>query len=465
MNLIQKIMMILTNPNAELINILSIPGTLIEAILYVNMCIVLLNIKPDKRHKYLCIITILLCSIIDRLFIPTPFNAILNILIFIFIYLIFFKVRLLEAAIGVGIPFLLTTILEMTSTQIYTLIFNKPYSDYVNYPIYTIVFLIIVYTCFFIILQLFKKFNINISLFQNLDKRDYFTILSTIILGFITIFLQLYISTLYNNILPNFVILLSMVCLIAYFFVSLFNIVKTKQLEIANRDIKNLKLYNNTLKVLYDNIRAFKHDFNNIMNGIGGYITAKDLDGLSKYYKSVFKECDNLNNLAALNPETINNPSIYAILADKYTKANAKNIKIELGVFLDLNSLNIDTYELTRILGILLDNSIEAAQECEKKYISVRFLMDYRKNRQLVIVENTYNDKDIDTYKIFEKSYSTKPHNTGLGLWEVNKILNKHNNLAIYTSKDDELFKQQLEIYLPKKILDKNQVKKIPIKK
>lgn len=181
-----------------------------------------------------------------------------------------------------------------------------------------------------------------------------------------------------------------------------------------------------------------------------GYVTAKYMDGLTKYYKSLFDDCNNINNLAAINPESINNPSIYAILADKYNKANSKNIQLELGAFIDLNSLHIDTYELTRILGILLDNSIEAAQECEKKYISIRFIMDYRMNRQLVIVENTYKNKDIDTFKIFEKAYTTKPNNTGLGLWEVNKILNKHDNLAIFTSKDDDLFKQQLEIYIPK---------------
>ena len=70
------------------------------------------------------------------------------------------------------------------------------------------------------------------------------------------------------------------------------------------------------------------------------------------------------------------------------------------------------------------------------------------KNRQLIIIENTYEDKNVDTIKIFEKSYSTKPHNTGLGLWEVNKILNKNSNLAIFTSKNDEYFSQQLEIYL-----------------
>lgn len=448
MNILQKITAGLMSPNEMLISIISFPATLIELIITVNIFITLLDIKPTKKSKYLCLMVLYVLSLFSKFFILGPYNTIFNYLVFVLIYILFFKTKIIETIIGTIIPFLLIVIFEMISTQIYTILFNSPYSDYRNYPLYTIIFLLIVYTCLFIILKLLIKFKVNITLFKNLDKKDYLPIFSTIVLGFITIFLQLYISTLYNNILPNFVILLSMVCLIAYFFVSLFNIVKTKQLEIANRDIKNLQLYNNTLKVLYDNIRAFKHDFNNIMNGIGGYIIAKDMDGLSKYYKSVFKECDNLNNLAALNPETINNPSIYAILADKYTKANAKNIKIELGVFLDLNSLNIDTYELTRILGILLDNSIEAAQECEKKYISVRFIMDHRKNRQLVIVENTYKDKYIDTYKIFEKSYSTKPHNTGLGLWEVNKILKKHDNLAIYTSKDDELFKQQLEIYL-----------------
>lgn len=448
MNILQKITAGLMSPNEMLTSMLTFPGAIIEIILYVNILFTLLSIKSSKRKKYLQILILSLIAATSKYLLPNPFGTLLNVLSILLSFILLYKTKLIETFIGIVFLLLIATLFEMISSQIFILIFGIPYLDYVNYPIYAIIFLLIVYTCLFIMYKLFKKFNINITLFKNLNKKDTVVILITAILGFVTIFLQLYITAFYNNILPHAIILLSIACLIAYFFVSLFNIVKTKQLEIANRDIKNLKLYNNTLKVLYDNIRAFKHDFNNIMNGIGGYITAKDMDGLSKYYKSVFKECDNLNNLAALNPETINNPSIYAILADKYTKANAKNIKIELGVFLDLNSLNIDTYELTRILGILLDNSIEAAQECEKKYISVRFIMDHRKNRQLVIVENTYKDKDIDTYKIFEKSYSTKPHNTGLGLWEVNKILKKHDNLAIYTSKDDELFKQQLEIYL-----------------
>ena len=170
---------------------------------------------------------------------------------------------------------MLTALLEMISSQVYTLIFNKPYAEAISLPLYHIIFLVIVYTCLTIMLLFFKHFKINTTLFTNLNKKDYFSILSTVILGFITIFLQLYITAFYNNILPSIIILLSIMCLVAYFFVSVFNIVKTKQLEVANRDIKNLKLYNNTLKIMYDNIRAFKHDFHNIMNGIGRIYNSK----------------------------------------------------------------------------------------------------------------------------------------------------------------------------------------------
>ena len=38
----------------------------------------------------------------------------------------------------------------------------------------------------------------------------------------------------------------------------------------------------------------------------------------------------------------------------------------------------------------------------------------------------------IHTEKIFEKGYSTKEGNTGLGLWEVRQILKKNNNLNLF---------------------------------
>ena len=269
MNTIQKIMNILMKPNATLTNIIILPFFVIEVYLYVNLFITLLNITPSKKSKYSCMLSLIAIFIISRFLIPVPFNTIFNILIFVLLYLLFFKRPLIDTFLGIIIPFLLTTLFEIISSQVYTLIFNKPYTEAISLPLYHILFLIIVYSLLFIIWKLFKHLKLNITLFTNLNKKDSFSILSTVILGFITIFLQLYITAFYNNVLPGAIILLSIMCLVAYVFVSIFNIVKTKELEVANRDIKNLKLYKNTLKIMYDNIRAFKHDFHNIMNGIG----------------------------------------------------------------------------------------------------------------------------------------------------------------------------------------------------
>lgn len=104
-------------------------------------------------------------------------------------------------------------------------------------------------------------------------------------------------------------------------------------------------------------------------------------------------------------------------------------------------------YEFTRMFGILLDNAIEATSECEEKLINIKFRNEPNKNRQLVIIENTFNDKNLNIDEIFQKGVSGKENHTGLGLWEVRKILKKNNNLNLYTKKDNDLFVQQLEIY------------------
>ena len=104
-------------------------------------------------------------------------------------------------------------------------------------------------------------------------------------------------------------------------------------------------------------------------------------------------------------------------------------------------------YEFTRILGILMDNAIQATCECENKIINVVMRNSFNGNAQLLIVENTYKDKNLNIEKIYEKNFTTKPNNTGLGLWEENRIVQRHKNINIETTKDDMYFRQQIKIY------------------
>lgn len=102
---------------------------------------------------------------------------------------------------------------------------------------------------------------------------------------------------------------------------------------------------------------------------------------------------------------------------------------------------------LLEFCGILMDNAIEESKECNDKIINVRIFKDTKSSRQILLIENTYKNKKIDTEKIFEKGFSSKANHCGLGLWEIRQILKKHKNLNLYTSKDEKFFKQQFEIY------------------
>ena len=85
--------------------------------------------------------------------------------------------------------------------------------------------------------------------------------------------------------------------------------------------------------------------------------------------------------------------------------------------------------------------------ECDDKVLNITFRNDSKNNRNLIIIENTYKNKEVDIENIFNKGISGKENHTGLGLWEVRQILNKNNNVNLHTDKNNEYFIQQLEIY------------------
>ena len=219
------------------------------------------------------------------------------------------------------------------------------------------------------------------------------------------------------------------------------------KLDITKRDLENAESYNNSLTILYDNVRGFKHDFDNMVHIIGGYIQVNDIDGLKKYYDSLQKDCNRIHNVQMLNPNIINNPGIYNLIVSKYKKANDLDITINFEFFFDFDNLHMPIYEFSRILGILLDNAIEASKECEEKHINLIFRESRKQHVQIIIIENTFLNQDVDTKKIFEKGISGKENHSGIGLWEVNQIIKKNNNSILKTTKNDKYFRQELHIY------------------
>ena len=258
--------------------------------------------------------------------------------------------------------------------------------------------------------------------------------------------IQTIITIFFANQLPILVIIFSFITLISYCFTIYYNFIQINKLQIISQDLENTKKYNETLSSLYDNVKSFKHDFYNIVLIIGGFINNNDIDGLKKYYDGLEKDCQRVNNIALLNPKVINNAGIYNLLMKKYQKAINMGIKVNFEIFFDFNKLQMPIYDFSRILGILLDNAIEAANETTEKKINITFRNSLNTNSQTIIIENSYSNKNIDKNKIFEKGVSEKENHLGMGLWEVKQLINKNTNVELSTDTTSNYFIQNLKI-------------------
>lgn len=450
MEIFQTIWTALTTENARLTNIIISPLLFIEITLYMLIFLSVLKIQSSRKQKITFIITYTVLAIINLLFVPVPYYTFINVLLCPVLVFIIFKTSILKSLLSEIIIYVIALIVDTPLILISMYLLKIPSVTISQTPLYRIFYCSISYSLVFCIYFFFIKNKFKFSISDKVKTNRHFLLLN-IVIGIFTIALQYYIEFTYIYYLPTHLVILSLFILVLYFVISLFSLYRTSKLETTTQRLEEERLYNQTLTLLYDNIRGFKHDFNNIVQGIGGYISTNNMDGLKEYYSEVLDDCQRVNNLSLLSPEVINNPAIYSLLTSKYHTATELGIKVNLEIFMDLSNINMKIYELTRVLGILIDNAIEAANKCKNKKIIITFRKDNKRNKQLFVIENTYTNKDVNIDEIFEKGKTSKTtedsKNHGLGLWEVRQVVKKNKNLDLYTTKSDKYFKQQFEIY------------------
>lgn len=447
MDVLNKIWNVLTTENVTLTKVITTLPIFIESYLIFNLLTSILQLNYNKKQKWTYILLISVASTICKFAIPSPFNTFINYFSMFLIVKNIFKISNLKTLLAIIVPTIIFALVNTLVLKPFLIIFNITYAQLETIPLYRMLYLFLVYILIYFIILIMRKLNFKINLKEDFNKENRIIISLNLLLGFFTLCLQLIISFFYTDVLPAIVSFLSFISLLAYFFISIHSLIKTLKLQITTRDLKTAENYNETLSILYDNVKAFKHDFDNMVFTIGGFVNTDDMSGLKRYYKSLEKDCQNTNNIALLNPMLINNPGIYNLLIAKYQKAQSENVEIQLEFFLDLNKLHMPIYDFSRMLGILIDNAIEAASVTNEKLVKLSFHDSTNSHIQSIVIENTYIHNNIDIHKIFEKGFTEKENHSGMGLWEVNQIIKRNNNLNLITEPNDNFFKQYLEIY------------------
>ncbi|UZQ86128.1 GHKL domain-containing protein [Thermoclostridium stercorarium] len=245
----------------------------------------------------------------------------------------------------------------------------------------------------------------------------------------------------YNIYLKNFGYKL----FIATFLIYVLSLRGKARFEQRCRDYIRLNRYTRLIENMYDDLAGQKHNFSNILFSINGYLLDNRFSELSEYLNNhVLKDyCRNLSH-SFLGPlKYIQNPALKGIVFSKLNEAATKNIKLFINIFNEIEINNIDPSDLVKIIGILLDNAIEA---CEKSPDNELHLgMDSDNTHTSILIGNTYYQLP-DLNMICERGYSTKGKDRGFGMYNLKKILSLYPHAHLKTTINGNLFFQELII-------------------
>ncbi|HBE87312.1 MAG TPA: hypothetical protein DDW53_21145 [Lachnoclostridium sp.] len=208
---------------------------------------------------------------------------------------------------------------------------------------------------------------------------------------------------------------------------------------------ENLRTYAERLEKSYGIMRKFKHDYMNILITMSGFMKENDMVGLKEYYgerilpiSHAFTESD--TKLGTLS--NIKNTALKSLLSSKFVYMMEIGIKTEIELIEPVNDLNMDCLDLSRILGILLDNAMEASIETKEN--EVRFCMFYKEKDLHLIIQNTALPPTYAISELRSHEISTKGENRGIGLFNVDMILKNYENTIWNTTYEEPYFTQEL---------------------
>lgn len=240
---------------------------------------------------------------------------------------------------------------------------------------------------------------------------------------------------------------------IVLFFVMLLylNAISKEKLEkeiIDQKDtqLNELSIYSHHVESLYEEIRSFRHDYINILTSLKLGIDNQDIEAIKTVYNGVLRDSANqfydsiILNIAKLS--NIKNDAIKSILSAKLLEAQNRGISISVEIEEPVSNFRIELLDFITVLSVLCDNAIEATIEATSPRMTIAFINN--EDSLVLIVENSIKSEKVDVSHIFARGYSSKGKGRGLGLHNVNSILEKYPKSTITTRSANHLFSQTI---------------------
>ncbi|MBO1222416.1 MULTISPECIES: quorum-sensing sensor histidine kinase AgrC [Staphylococcus] len=396
------------------------------------------------KRDYISIIGIIIPSTVLFVFVNTQAVVFLFVCSLVFMY---FKKKFM-GIVSVLICFFILYMANFTSLWLSTLLV-----DLVSIDNAFTIFFVIIFTIASIIYTYIAKFFIKRLSFSDLSlNKIYLTLVSLFlltILGLMYFYLPQqdvtfgdakFISIMYAVVIVTTAILIVTIS---------FSIIRQIQYKRNMQEIENYYKYTLQIEEINNEMRKFRHDYVNILSTLSDFIREDDMEGLRKYFNEEIMPMQDNMQMKSLKINGIENlkvREIKGLLTTKILQAQEKNIRLSIEVPEPIEKIDMPIINLSRVIGILLDNAIEASEKIEEDpLIRIAFIKNEDASVTFIVMNKCKPDMPR-VHTLFQENYSTKGKNRGLGLSNLKEITDATSNVLLDTTIDNNYFIQKVEI-------------------
>lgn len=244
-----------------------------------------------------------------------------------------------------------------------------------------------------------------------------------------------------NGILVSVLVLSSVVL----FYILYQILLQNQQLVLQQQEQEITQEYMAQMEDLYQEMCNFRHDYKNILSTMGYYIEHKELEHLEEYFhQKILPTASSLPGqdfiLGRLTQVQV--APIKSLLCSKLCACQNKQIPFTLSIPEPVTYFPMDILSLSQILGILLDNAMEAALQTEKPYLEINLLP--QEENIYIEIKNRTLPLTVPISELSHRGFSTKKGHTGLGLHTVQKLLATLDHVHFSLEVQDDIFSAKL---------------------
>lgn len=333
---------------------------------------------------------------------------------------------------------ILSIFLDILMSSIVSMIYKQSLREVLNNAQFFAIINITVLLSYFVTILIGLK-RVTKKNFDGFVMQEIIILLISMILD---IFLVMYV-TVTNSGNNSFIIILTVCIILALFCIQLYSFGKSasynRKLRISEMQLMQLdfilKNYGE-LKEENDKMEKVLHDIRNHVSTLSGMITLCKEEGIETY-KDTVEESIKIH----LTKFEFDNQVLEVIINNKKQICDINGIELSINIREEGLEI-IEPYDLTIILGNLLDNAIEESINTEKKRIEIRI---FKYEFFLVIhIRNNCNREFFEKERRGVKS--TKKGHFGIGIHNVKSTVKKYNGTIDFKIEKNEFL---VDIFIP----------------